>query len=293
MTHPDVLVIARRSRVPASSANLGPGFDTLALALQRYTEVTVHPSPEFSITTTGFGSHLTAGPDHFAAKIARKILGHDKFSMQVHSEIPMTRGLGSSAAMAVAAAAAAGHADPFSFAASMEGHADNAAAAVLGGFVTGAMVDGVGVAARLALDPELRFVVVIPERHLKTASARRVLPRTVAFNDVVFQLGRMGQLIAGMADHTKLIVAAGQDRLHQNQRATLFPPAAAILSAMTQAGALMTCWSGAGPTLMAVCLEATLADVLSAAQAALKTSKVSGTAEQIAPDLDGMKTSLL
>ncbi len=287
------VVSARRVRVPASSANLGPGFDTLAIALQRYTEVTIQPAAEFSITTTGHGSHLAASPDHFAARIVRRIVGHNQFALHVHSDIPMTRGLGSSAALAVGAAAAAGHPDPFSFAADLEGHADNAAAAVMGGFVTGAMVDGVGVAARLPLDPALRFVVVIPERHLKTAAARRVLPITVAFNDVVFQLGRMGQVIAGMGDHTKLRSAAGQDRLHQNQRATLFPPAAGILGAMAEAGALMTCWSGAGPTLLAVCIERTSADVVAAAVAALQAAKVPGTAEAIEPDVSGLKIDLL
>jgi homoserine kinase len=286
-------VVARKVRVPASSANLGPGFDTLALALQRYTSLTIRPALSFSISATGFGSHLTQGADHFAAKIIRKIVGHDLFSLEVDSDIPMTRGLGSSAALAVGAAALAGHPDPFSFAAALEGHADNAAAAVLGGFVTGAMIDGVGVAAKLALDPLLRFVVVVPERQLKTSAARKVLPVSVQINDVVFQLGRMGQLIAGMADHTKLQSAATQDRLHQNQRAALFPAAPKLLHAMNEAGALASCWSGAGPTLLAMCTDETVNEVVAAAQTVLGSSNVPGTVEQIDPDLYGLITEEL
>jgi homoserine kinase len=276
------------ARVPASSANLGPGFDTLALALQLYTEVTVTPAASFSITTQGQGSHLQAGPEHFAARVARAVRGNDRFTMHVSSEVPMTRGLGSSASMAVAAAAAAGHDDPFSFVAAMEGHADNAAAAVFGGLVTGAMVDGVGIARRLPLDADLRFVVVIPDRQLRTAEARSVLPKAVPMEDAIFQLGRMGQLIAGMADHRLLTPAATEDRLHQRQRGALFPEAQSLLDAMLRGGALASCWSGAGPTLLAMCTEWTVEDVATAARAAMTERGVAGTAQTIAPDLEGL-----
>jgi homoserine kinase len=277
-----------KARVPASSANLGPGFDTLALALQLYTEVTVTPADEFSITTKGQGSHLYAGPEHFAARVARAVRGNDRFSMHVSSEVPMTRGLGSSASMAVAAAAAAGHEDPFSFVAAMEGHADNAAAAVFGGLVTGAMVDGVGVARRLPLDANLRFVVVIPDRQLRTAEARSVLPKSVPMDDAVFQLGRMGQLIAGMADHRLLTFTATQDRLHQRQRSALFPEAQPLLDAMVESGALASCWSGAGPTLLAMCIEWTVEDVAATARRVMAELGVTGRAQTIAPDLHGL-----
>ncbi len=286
-------VVARHARVPGSSANLGPGFDTLALAVQRYTEVTVRPAESFSITAVGQGSHFPAGPDHFAAKIAAGIIGHSRFSMHVASEVPMTRGLGSSAAMSVAAAAAAGHPDPFSFAARLEGHADNAAAAVLGGFVTGAIVDGEGIARRLPLDPELRFVIIIPERHLRTSAARKVLPATVALEDAVFQLGRMGMLIAGMADHRLLVPTAAHDRIHQGQRGRLFPEASHLLGAMVRAGALASCWSGAGPILLGICTERSVSRVLAAATTAMRELGVKGTAEQIEPDLHGLVVTLL
>jgi homoserine kinase len=282
-------VVARRAKAPGSSANLGPGFDTLGLALQLYTEVTIRPADEFSLITTGQGSQLPATPDHFAAKIAAGIIGHHRFAMTVSSDIPMTRGLGSSAAMAVAASAAAGHPDPFSFAATLEGHADNAAAAVLGGLVTGAIVEPGAVGRRLPLDPDLRFVIIVPERHLRTSSARKVLPEMVPMTDVVFQLGRMGLLIAGLADHRLLLPTAAHDRIHQGQRgAALFPEASHLLGAMVRAGALASCWSGAGPTLLAVCLERTAERVRNAATDAMRELGVVGTARRIDADLDGL-----
>jgi homoserine kinase len=284
-------VKVRKARVPASSANLGPGFDSLALALQLYTDISIAPADQFSITTSGQGSHLTAGPDHFAARIVRGIVGHDRFSLHVQSDVPMTRGLGSSAALAVAAAAVAGHPDPFSFVAEMEGHADNAAAAVMGGLVTGAMVDGRGVAHRLPLDAALRFVIVVPDRHLRTAAARKVLPKNVSLADAVFQLGRMGQVIAGMADHRVLAQHATEDRLHQRQRATLFPEARPIMDAMSGAGALATCWSGAGPTLLGICVDKSARKVVAAADATLKALRVPGAVSLIAPDLHGLVVS--
>jgi homoserine kinase len=289
----DMEVVARRARVPASSANLGPGFDTLGLALSLYTQVTIRPSDSFSISASGEGSHLKLTADHFAARLAIQVIGHDRFAIDVMSEIPMTRGLGSSAAMAVAAVAAAGHDDPFSFCAKLEGHADNAAAAVLGGLVTGAMVDGVGVAHRLPLDPALRFVVVIPDRRLRTADARKVLPKTVTRQDVVFQLGRMGQLIAGLGDHRVLTPAATADRLHQRQRGKLFSPARKLMAAMVDAGALGACWSGAGPSLLGIGLADTIGTIRDAADQAMRSSKVTGRAAVIAPDLTGLELHVL
>ncbi len=126
-----------RARVPASSANLGPGFDSLGLALCRYTEVTVEPAASLTITAEGAGSHLPCDRTHLAAEIVRDVLGHDDVRIHVSSEVPLARGMGSSAALIAAAAAAAGHPDPFAYTALREGHSDNAAAAVLGGLVTG------------------------------------------------------------------------------------------------------------------------------------------------------------
>jgi homoserine kinase len=283
----DGIVVARRVRVPASSANLGPGFDTLGIAWQCYTEVTVEPADAFDMTAEGEGASYV-GRNHVVARFLRGRFGHERFRLHVRSEVPMTRGMGSSAAIHVAAAAAGGVADPFAYTAQLEGHADNAAAAAMGGLVTGAMVDGRAVAARLALDPALRFVLVIPDRHLRTADARRVLPRSLPRSEVVQQLARFGQLIAGLGDHRLLGPHCTEDWVHQRQRTKLFPESAPIIDAMVAGGALAGCWSGAGPTLLGICLEGTLDSVVAAAQRSMQERRVDGIVRPIEVDLHGL-----
>ncbi len=153
----------------------------------------------------------------------------------------------------MAAAAAAGAADPFRYGVAIDGHPENAAASAFGGLVVATTIAGRPVYRRLALDPDLRFVVVIPARQLPTAAARAVLPATVPHADAAFNLGRMGLLIAGLADRTMLLPEAGEDRLHQDAAPAALPEAASILAGLRAAGALMSCWSGAGPSLLAVC----------------------------------------
>lgn len=277
-----------RARVPASSANLGPGFDTLGLALARYTEVTVEPADGLRLTTEGEGSHLAVGPNHLAAQVVKHVLGHLRVRIHVSSDVPVARGMGSSAALIVAAAAAAGHPHPFKLASTWEGHADNAGAAVLGGLVTGALIDGKPIVRRLALDPVFRFVLVIPTRELRTKDARAALPEMVPHADAVVNLGRMGLLISGLADHRGLVPAAFGDRLHQNQRAVLYPEARPVMDAMVAAGALGSCWSGAGPALLAVCTDGTLSAVMSAAEAAADDVRLGCTVEHIQADTKGL-----
>jgi homoserine kinase len=212
-----------RARVPASSANLGPGFDALALALSCYVEVSVEPSDSLQVTSVGEGSDLPTDSGHLAARIVTQVLGHSRFRVEVRSDIPVGRGLGSSAALAVAAAAAAGSPDGFSLGVAVDGHPENAAASAFGGLVVSTMVGERPVWRRLPLDPLLRFVAVTPMSELLTSHARSVLPASVDRSDAVFNLGRMGLLIAGLADHTQLIAEAGDDRLHQDSRSSLFP----------------------------------------------------------------------
>lgn len=277
-----------KARVPASSANLGPGFDTLGVALSLYTEVTITSAESLSIEATGEGSTFPPTSNHFAARLARQVLGHDRLRIQIHSEIPVSRGLGSSASLAVAIVAACGHPDPLGFVGLLEGHADNAAACVLGGLVTGAIVDGKVVAHRLPLDPELSFVVVIPDRQLATKEARGALPDVVPMADAAFNLGRMGALIAGMAEHKHLAPSAFEDRLHQSHRTALYPESVPILLALRDAGALGSCWSGAGPTLLGVCHHAAAEDVRCAGETALAASGLTGRCVVLAPDTQGL-----
>src|ERR1700730_10033128 len=116
------------ARAPASSANLGPGFDALALALSLHVEVTMRPADRLHVESEGERSDLPVDETHLAAQVALQVTGHDRWAIGVRSEIPVGRGLGSSAALAAAAAAAAGADDPLAVAARMDGHPENAAA---------------------------------------------------------------------------------------------------------------------------------------------------------------------
>ena len=189
-----------RARAPASSANLGPGFDVLALALALYVEVEMVPAERLTLRSEGEGADLAQDGAHLAARVAKTVCGHDRFAITVRSEIPVGRGLGSSAALAVAAAAAAGAADPFAVAVGYEGHVENAAASVNGGLVSAALLDAGPAARPLPLDPGLVFVVVVPDRQLPTEEARVALDAQVSRADAVFNLSRMGLLLAGFAD---------------------------------------------------------------------------------------------
>ena len=140
------------ARVPASSANLGPGFDALAVALSLYLEVSLEVADNFSITSEGFGARLFDDERNLGARVAAEVLGHSNFTMHVKSEIPLSRGLGSSAALAVAAAVAAGAADPLLVSTRVDGHPENAAASLMGGLVVARSNDGGVVARPLALD---------------------------------------------------------------------------------------------------------------------------------------------
>jgi homoserine kinase len=277
-----------RARAPGSSANLGPGFDTLAVALDLHVEVDIGPAEALQVTSSGYGTELPRDATHLAARLAVAITGTDRLAIHVHSDIPVGRGLGSSAALAVATAAAAGAEDPMHWGVVVDGHPENAAASALGGLVTAATVDGTAVARRLGLDGALRFVVLVPDRVLATAEARAALPEVVAHRDAAFNLGRMGLMIAGLADHRQLLAAAAEDRLHQPGRTQLFEEAPALLAGLVDAGALAACWSGAGPTLLAVTTDEAAVSIVTAATALLAEQGVGGRVHCLRADRDGV-----
>ncbi len=242
------------------------------------------------MSSAGEGSDLPLDASHLAARVAVEVMGHDRLSVGVRSDIPVGRGLGSSAAVAAAAAAAAGAADPLAVAAATDGHPENAAASVLGGLVTATMVGARPVAARLPIDPGLVFVVLVPDRRLPTAEARSVLPAQVPHAHARFNLGRMGLLLAGLADRRRLVPEAAEDRLHQGPRGALFPEAAGLMAGLLEAGALAACWSGAGPSLLAICETTGAGRLRAEGERLLQGAGVEGRALLLSADMEGLTT---
>lgn len=277
-----------RVRAPASSANLGPGFDTLAMAVDRYVSVEVEKADALRVHTEGEGAGLFDDASHLAARVVAEVLGHDRFSVTVRSQIPVARGLGSSAALAAAAAAAAGSDDPFGVAAAYDGHPENAAASVFGGLVAATSVAGVPAHAALPLADGLEVVAIVPDRNLATPEARGVLSDRLTREDAVFNLGRMGLLVAGLADPAVLRPAATEDRIHQAARTVLFPEAPRLLAALVEAGALAACWSGAGPTLIGFVMRDSVEAVRAGAGAALAEAGMEGRVLSLRPDRRGL-----
>jgi homoserine kinase len=257
-----------------------------------YTEVEITPADALSISAVGDGAEFAGDPDHLAGRVVRHVLGHDRVAIRINSEIPVGRGLGSSASLALAVAAASGATDPLAVAAFFDGHAENAAASNQGGLVAARMtVDGV-IVRSLPLDARIGLVVVVPDKELQTKTARAILPETVPFDDAVFNLGGLGLLLAGLGDVDGLLSVAGEDRLHQNARTALFPEAPQLLAALRSAGAVISCWSGAGPTVLGVCRsEADASEVAQRCQGALGAVGLTGRTMALRPDRMGLVLS--
>lgn len=278
-----------RARVPASCANLGPGFDTLAVAIGLYVDVEIEPAESLTIQSEGTGSDLPRDSTHLAARVAADVIGHDRLSIKVKSEIPLSRGLGSSAALSIATAAAAGAEDPIAVALKFAHHPENAAASMTGGLVTTTMVDGKPLATPLFLDPDLAFVLVIPERTFSVEVAREALPTEVPLVDAAFNFGRLGWLIAALGDSDQLRPEVMEDRIHQTRRAHLFPEAEALLAELVAGGAAAACWSGTGPSLLALCIGNDKAQrVRRAGEKALANLGIEGEVRIVEPDMAGL-----
>ncbi len=248
----------------------------------------MEPATRLNVRSEGEGAGLSDDPSHLAARVAIEVAGTDHLSIIVRSQIPVARGLGSSAALSVAAAAAAGADDPLGVAARMDGHPDNAAASMVGGLVAAARVKGGVQVVRLPLDVSLAFVVIVPEVTMSTSRARQALPSEVSRESAAFNLSRMALLIAGLADSRLLISEATEDRLHQDYRSPLFPAAPKLLSGLASGGALAVCWSGAGPSLLGICRQTEAHAVQVAAEDALAQAGLAGQALILHPDMHGL-----
>src|SRR5215207_8966510 len=239
----------RLVRVPASSASLGPGFDVLAAALGLHVEVEVAETGRFAVHTD-----LSIARDrrNLCVRAFETLHPADDFEFTIRSDVPLSGGLGTSAAAYVAGLMAADSifeldARLLDVAAKLEGHPDNVAAALLGGFVvcTGPR------ATRLDPPPDLDAVLVVPDRAVRTAKARAALPAVVPIADAVFNVGRASLLVLGLARGDLDLVARGlDDRLHQPRREPLYPRSMALVRGARELGALGATISGAGPSVL-------------------------------------------
>jgi homoserine kinase len=239
----------RLVRVPASSANLGPGFDALAVALQLHLELEVEETGSFAVHTD---LELPVDRRNLCVRGFDRLAPADRFTFTIRSAIPLVGGLGASAAAIVAGLMAADHvfeldADLPALATELEGHPDNAAAALVGGFV----VCADGTIGRFDVPAGLEGVVVVPFEPVRTAQARAAMPDSVPLSDAVFNVAHSSLLVLGLAKGDWELVARGlRDRLHQTRRAHLYPRSLELAQRAPELGALGATISGAGPSVL-------------------------------------------
>ena len=246
------LMSRRLVRVPASSANLGPGFDVLACALGLHVELEVVETGTFGVVTD---LPIATDRRNLAVRAFETLAPVDGIEFRIRSDVPLSGGLGTSAAAIVAGLVAADSlyeldADVLGHAIALEGHPDNVAAALLGGFVLCAD----GRAERFDVPAGLEAVVVVPEEPVRTAAARAALPPEVPMADAVFNVAHAGLLLLGLQRGDWDLVARGlADRLHQPRREHLYPRSMALVRRAPELGALGATISGAGPTVLVWC----------------------------------------
>lgn len=238
--------------MPASSANLGPGFDCMAAALALHVELEVIETGEFAVDTD---LPLPKGRENLCVRAFERLHSADGFTFRIHSDVPLSGGLGSSAAAIVAGLMAADHlfemdADLLALATELEGHPDNVAASLLGGFV----ICADGQATRFEPPTGLEALAVVPAESVRTSEARAALATEVPLQDAVFNVAHGALLTLGLARGDWDLLGRGlADRLHQQQRSALFPRSFELAERARELGALGATISGAGPTVLVWC----------------------------------------
>jgi homoserine kinase len=240
-------------RVPASSANLGPGYDVLAAALSLSLELQVEETGEFFVHSDVPG--VPNDRSNLCVRAFEALRPADGIAFQIRSEIPPAAGLGSSAAAIVAGLSAADHlyeldAPIFDLACELEGHPDNVAAAIHGGFV----ICAEGGATRVDPPPGLEAVVAIPPDPVPTAEARALMPDEVPLSEAVHNVAGASLLVLGLAQDDFSLIGRGlRDRLHQPRRRPLYPRSMELLEQAETLGAVGATISGAGPAVLFWC----------------------------------------
>jgi len=268
-------VSVTRVRVPATSANLGPGFDCLGLAVTRYLDVTASLSEQDTFIYSGAG-HVADTPDnltHQGFRAAFAVVGKvaPRVRFEAHNTIPLARGLGSSSAALVAGAVLAdafldgllGREGVFQLTAGLEGHPDNVAPAVFGGFTVSAKTESGYLCQALPLPAHWHLLFAVPTFELLTCEARAVLPHSYSRDNAIFNASRCALWTTAVAlDKPELLRIASQDRMHEPYREGLIPGLAGCREALLDAGASAAFLSGAGPTLGVISTDDALTERL-------------------------------
>lgn len=262
-----------RVQVPATTANCGPGFDTLGIACDLYNEVELELCSErdlVQIDVSGDGADsLPTNDRNLVLRSVRAVLEQNRSSgfgirLQLLNRIPLSRGLGSSSSAIIGGLVAANAALEYPFssetlldmATRIEGHPDNVAPALYGGFTVSVLQSDRVVCLRMRAPQDLKLVVCIPDFRLSTQKARQAIPDTIPHKDAVFNVSRTALLVGALATgQTKYLADALEDRLHQPYRAPLIPGMNEVFVAGCRAGALGVTMSGAGPSIMAYTLD--------------------------------------
>ena len=280
----------KEASAPASSANLGPGFDTLALALELRCEVRAEVARTWSIRHCGPEFFRGSAEDDAILAAARRV-SRRPLRIEVSNHIPLCRGLGSSAAAYASGTLAAhrangedpGHDELFRRVKELEGHPDNAAAAVYGGLV--AVVEGSVI--HPALSPELVPVVAVPGFELRTSDSRKMIPRSVEIETAVRTIGRVAALLEGLRTGSgRMLDLAIGDEIHEAPRTACNPHAGRLMATALESGALHACLSGAGPSILCLARRSTAASVVLALETAIG---IGGRVMILEPDTSGAR----
>jgi len=254
-------------RIPATTANIGPGFDSFGCALALYNTLSFEETPGGLVFEGCDEAYRTA--DNLAVVAYRAVMDALGLPMPglrvgIQADIPICRGLGSSAALIAGGAAAANtlHGgtlsllDLLGICNAIEGHPDNLAPALLGGMTASMVVDGRAWAESYRVHPRLRFTALIPDFELSTHLAREALPKKVPFADAVFNISHAGVLLKALENGDEDVIRlALDDRLHQPYRGKLIPGYLPVRALALECGCTAFCISGAGPTLLCLSFD--------------------------------------
>jgi len=253
-------------RVPASSANLGAGFDTLGVALNLYNEIIIDKSDKTVIETYPKNIKFENPENNLFYKVLKDTLNFlgkkdENFYIKQYNNIPISRGLGSSASVIVGGIVSAFHLAKenlteklfFRLAYKYENHPDNLIPAWKGGFITSVKTEDGTYYNKLEFPDELKFIAIIPEIELSTEDARKVLPKEVPLKDAVFNIQRVGIFLSALQNRNYEMLKIGmEDKLHQPYRKSLIPGFDSVVENAYKNGALGVSLSGAGSTIIAI-----------------------------------------